>query len=283
LVGGIALLAIIVAGIVLSRSNIPILQPAGPVAQKERNLMITAFSLSMIVVIPVYLLLVWFSLKYRHTNKSARYDPAFSHSRWLEGVWWAVPLAIISVLAVITWRSSHELDPFKPLVSNQPPLNIQVVSMRWKWLFIYPTENVATINYVNFPVNRPVNFEITSDAPMNSFWIPQLGGQIYSMTGMSTNLNLMASKLGTYRGLSANISGDGFAGMHFSVVASTQQNYQKWLAYVRDSSNKLDKPAYDKLSRPSSNNPPAYYALADSGLYSEIVSKYAEPVFKAEN
>jgi cytochrome o ubiquinol oxidase subunit 2 len=281
LVAGLVILALISAGLVIRHMDIPVLEPAGPVAQKERGLIITAFLLSMIVVIPVYVILVWFSLKYRHTNKSAKYDPGFSHSRWLEGVWWAVPLSIISILAVIAFKSSHDLDPFKPLASTNPTLKIQVVSMEWKWLFIYPDQGIASVNYVNFPVNTPVDFEITSDAPMNSFWIPQLGGQIYAMSGMSTSMNLMADKLGTYRGLSANISGDGFAGMHFAAVASTPSNYSKWLDSVRNSPKQLDSQSYEELAKPTMNDPPAYYALAQPGLFDSILSKYAEPVFKS--
>jgi len=277
LIAGLLFLATIAAGFAISRTNIPVLQPAGPIAQQEKRLIVTAFLLSMIVVVPVYIMLVWFSLKYRHSNKSAKYDPAFSHSRWLEGVWWAVPLCIISILAVMTFKSSHQLDPFKALAAANPAMKIQVVSMEWKWLFIYPDQGIATVNYVNFPVNTPIDFEITSDAPMNSFWIPQLGGQIYAMSGMATDMNLIANKIGTYRGLSANISGDGFAGMHFAAVASTHDNYQKWLESVRNNSKPLD---YQVLSKTSQNNPPAYYTLSRPGLFDSVLSKYAEPIFK---
>jgi cytochrome o ubiquinol oxidase subunit 2 len=276
-IAGLIVLAMIAASLAISRMNIPVLQPAGPIAQQEKRLIVTAFLLSMIVVVPVYIMLVWFSLKYRHTNKAAKYDPAFNHSRWLEGVWWAVPLCIIGILAVLAFQSSHRLDPFKALAAANPAMRIQVVSMEWKWLFIYPDQGIATVNYVNFPVNTPVDFEITSDAPMNSFWIPQLGGQIYAMSGMATDMNLMASKTGTYRGLSANISGDGFAGMHFSAIASTQDNYQKWLESVKNNSKPLD---YQALSKTSQNDPPAYYTLSQPNLFDSVLSKYAEPVFK---
>jgi len=277
LVAGLVILALISAGLAIRHMDIPVLEPAGPVAQKERGLIITAFLLSMIVVIPVYVILVWFSLKYRHTNKSAKYDPGFSHSRWLEGVWWAVPLSIISILAVIAFKSSHDLDPFKPLASTNPTLKIQVVSMEWKWLFIYPDQGIASVNYVNFPVNTPVDFEITSDAPMNSFWIPQLSGQIYAMPGMSTQLHVEASSNGDYHGSSANISGKGFAGMKFIARASSQADFATWTNHAKTSANDLSLAEYTLLAKPSEDVPPAMYRMSQDGLYDTIIMKYMVP------
>src|SRR5437868_3793345 len=189
---------LVLAGIHLHHMNIPVLQPRGTIGKQEQRLIITALLLSLIVVIPVFVMLFGFAWKYREGNKSARYDPDFDHSRTLESIWWGVPLILISILAVITWRSAHQLDPFKALDSKTPPVAIQAISLRWKWLFIYPQQNIASVNFIQMPVNTPINFEITSDAPMNSFWIPQLGGQIYSMSGMATNLNLEATQPGSY-------------------------------------------------------------------------------------
>ena len=271
------LAAIVLAVYRLHNLSIPVLEPRGAIGHKERNLILLAFGLCMIVVIPVYVMLASFAWKYRAGNKSARYEPDFDHSRLLESLWWGIPFTIIAILAVITWRSSSELDPFKSLVSAKPPMTIQVVSLQWKWLFIYPQQNVASVNFVQFPANTPVDFEITSDAPMNSLWIPQLGGQIYAMSGMSTHLHLVADKVGDYYGSSANISGQGFAGMHFTARASSESGFNDWLAKVRQSPSQLSQGAYNRLAQPTQNNPVSYYASASSGLYSGIVNKFITP------
>jgi cytochrome o ubiquinol oxidase subunit 2 len=275
----LALLALGSFGYYLDHASIPVLQPRGPIGQKEKNLIVIAVLLSLIVVIPVYAMLIGFAWRYREGNKKAKYSPDFSHSRWLEGIWWAVPLAIISLLAVITWKSSHELDPFRNLSSQKPALTIQVVALQWKWLFIYPRQNIAAVNYVQFPVDTPVNFEITSDAPMNSFWIPQLGGQIYAMSGMSTHLHLMADQTGIYRGSSANISGRGFAGMNFNAQASDNGEFSRWVGRMHNNPDHLDRQAYGKLAEPSQNNPVAYYGSAENDLYNSVVNKYLAPVY----
>jgi cytochrome o ubiquinol oxidase subunit 2 len=265
------------AAIHLHHTNIPVLQPRGPIAQKEQRLILTALALSLIVIIPVYIMLFGFAWRYREGNQSARYEPEYDHSRVLESIWWGVPIILISILAVITWRSSHELDPFKALNSSKPALTIQAISMRWKWLFIYPDQNIASVNFIQVPINRPVTFEITSDAPMNSFWIPQLGGQIYSMSGMATHLNLVAAQAGTYYGSSANISGDGFAGMHFMAKASSPASFNQWVKSVKSSSRHLNLSSYNKLASPTENDPASYYGFADAGLFNKVISKYEAP------
>lgn len=257
--------------------SFPVLEPRGVVGQKERHLILLALGLCAIVVIPVYAMLFGFAWKYRAGNKKARYEPEFDHSRLFESLWWGIPFAIIVILAVITWRSSHDLDPFKSLDSTVPPLNVQVVSLQWKWLFIYPEQRVASLNYLRIPVDTPINFQITSDAPMNSFWIPQLGGQVYAMTGMSTQLHLMASQTGSYYGSSANISGDGFAGMHFKAESSSRQSFESWLSQTRQHGQKLDPYTYSQLAKPSQNNPVTFYASVSDGLYSSVVNKFITP------
>ncbi len=173
------------------------------------------------------------------------------------------------------YSSSHSLEPSKAIASNQPPLKIQVIALQWKWLFIYPEQNIATLNYVQFPANRPVAFEITADAPMNSFWIPSLGGQIYAMEGMSTRLNLMADKPGEFRGSSANISGKGFAGMNFTAKASTQVEFDLWVNQaVKRSDRRLTIMSYHKLAKPSEDNPLIYYASVEAGLYNAVIMKF---------
>lgn len=276
--GVIAGLALIAVAIVrLHNASFPVLQPQGIVGHKERNLIFIALALCAIVIIPVYIMLFGFAWKYREGNKQARYEPNFDHSRLFESLWWGIPLTIIAILAVITWHSAHDLDPFKPLASSVPAMNVQVVSLEWKWLFIYPDQGVASVNYLPIPVNTPVNFQITSDAPMNSFWIPQLGGQIYAMSGMSTQLHLMASRTGSYYGSSANISGDGFAGMHFSAQAMDKPGFDKWVSQARGSGGNLNQSSYDLLARPSQNNGPKTYGSVSDGLYSYVVNKFITP------
>lgn len=256
---------------------IAILDPQGTIAAQERNLIILATVLGLLVVIPVFImtfLIVW---RYRE-HKGAKYTPDWDHNVIIESIWWGIPCLIILALSIITWNSSHQLDPFKPLDSAIRPLTVQVVALPWKWLFIYPEQGIATINYVQFPEQTPIRFEITADAPMNSFWIPKLGGQIYAMTGMSTQLHLMADKPGSYRGSSANLSGTGFADMNFTARSSSQPDFYDWVEKVKASPAAMDLPTYNKISKPSQNTKPAYYSWSDPGLYDAIIQKYLGPV-----
>lgn len=279
---GIALVAIAIAAgltLFLSQSEVAVLQPAGEVAHKERALMGTAVLLGMVIIVPVFALTFWIVWRYHEGNAAGlrRYAPERDHSLLLETVWWAVPCLIIAVLSVITWRSSHELDPHRPLAARAAkPLTIQVVALPWKWLFIYPEQGIATVNYLQFPVDTPLNFQLTADAPMNSFWIPRLGGQIYAMPGMSTQLHLIADQPGEYRGSSANLSGKGFAGMHFTARAGSQAAFDRWVEQVHLRSETLDTESYQSLAKPSENQPPASY-LAMPGLYDTVVTKYHAP------
>lgn len=257
--------------------NSAVLNPKGIIALEERNLMITAILLMLIVVIPVLLLTFFICLRYRATNKLATYRPDWDHSMLAEIIWWGFPCVIILILSVITWKSSHALDPFKPLTSAVKPITIQAVALDWKWLFIYPEQNIATVNYIQFPVNTPINFEITADAPMNSFWIPQLGGQIYAMPGMKTKLHLIADEVGSYRGSSANLSGEGFAGMYFMAKAVTQADFEAWLQSVKQAAAPLGLAEYRQLAAPSEYNPEASYLLKAADLYDQIVMKYMMP------
>lgn len=276
--GGLVILAVaVVVYLRLHNLSIPVLEPRGVIARKERNLIYIAVGLCAIVVIPVYAMLIGFAWKFRASNKNARYEPDFDRSRLFESLWWGIPLTIIAILAVMAWRSSHELDPFKSLASSNPPLTIQVVSLQWKWLFIYPQQGIAAVNYLHIPVNTPISFEVTSDAPMNSFWIPQLGGQIYAMSGMSTRLSLMASQAGKYYGESANISGDGFAGMHFTAEATNRPSFVSWIERTRKETNTLSLSSYSQLAKPSQNNPVAYYGNVRQGIYSYVVNKFVTP------
>jgi cytochrome o ubiquinol oxidase subunit 2 len=198
-------------------NKISVLNPKGIVALKEYRLIIISTLMMLIVVVPVFFMTVFFAWKYRADNTKAKYKPDEDQNHLAEVVWWGVPFLIIAVLGVITWKSCFELDPFTPLKMNTKPLKIQVIALRWKWLFIYPEQKIATVNFFQFPEKTPINFEITSDAPMNSFWLPELGGQIYAMPGMSTKLHLIADTEGSYRGSSANISGTGFSACDLSL------------------------------------------------------------------
>lgn len=254
--------------------DIDILNPKGLIATKEYNLLVFTTILGFVVVIPVFVLAITIAWRYRESNTGVKYTPNIDSNRFAEILWWGIPIVLIAILSVVTWTSTHDLDPHKPLVSDVKPITVQVVALDWKWLFIYPEENIATVNLVQFPVDTPINFKITADAPMNSFWIPQLGGQIYAMAGMTTQLHLIANEKGDYNGSSANISGKGFAGMKFVARASSQADYENWLQSVKKSSQTLTSATYTSLAKPSSNQPVSYYASSDAGLYDTIVMKY---------
>jgi cytochrome o ubiquinol oxidase subunit 2 len=253
-----------------------VLDPAGWVALRERRLLYITTLLMLIVVIPVCVLTVYVAYKFRKSNKEAKYAPNWDYSLLVESIWWGIPCIIIAILSILTYQSCHELDPFRPIQRDAKPLSIQVVALQWKWLFIYPEENIATVNYVQFPKDRPLQFEITSDAPMNSFWIPRLGGQIYAMPGMRTKLHLIADSIGDFPGSSANLSGKGFSGMRFVASASTQEGFDRWVSRVKKQSAKLDQSAYELLAKPSENNPVATYVLAEKKLFDQIIMKYME-------
>ena len=256
--------------------NVALLNPKGFIGIKERNLILTAAGLMMIVIIPVFILTLVFSWKYRDGNTQAKYTPEWEHSYVAESVWWGVPFVIIIILAVITWKSSHELSPFKSIQSENTPIEIQAVALEWKWLFIYPKQGIATVNYIQFPVDTPVSFEITADAPMNALWIPQLGGQIYAMPAMRSKLHLIADQEGEYKGRSSSYSGEGFSGMTFIAKASSEDEFQTWISKAKRSPA-LDFDQYEELAEPSSNNPVELYKLSDGDLFDQILMKYEPP------
>ncbi|HEV2613305.1 MAG TPA: ubiquinol oxidase subunit II [Gammaproteobacteria bacterium] len=275
LLGSVALLT---AGCKMDRMGV--MDPKGLIAADERLLIFTSFALMLLVVIPVILLTFYFAWKYRASNTKAKYSPEFAHSTVLEVVWWTIPIIIIAILGTITWITSHRYDPYRPLNVNTKPIVIQVVAMNWKWLFIYPDQNIASVNFVQFPVNVPVRFYITADAPMNSFQIPQLAGQIYAMAGMRTELNLMATHNGDYAGLSTNYSGIGFAGMMFTARATSQADFDAWVKSVQQSKSnqRLSKEAYKQLEQPSENNPVATYSSVTNDLFNNVIMSYMMPM-----
>ena len=272
------LIGIIAVSVIYIRTNsIDVLEPKGIIALKEKDIIVTSSLLMLIIVIPTLILTCVFAWRYRE-DRNAKHTPDWEHNSIAEYCWWGVPTVIIFILAVITYRTSHELNPFKPLESDKKPIHIQAVALQWKWLFIYPEEGIATMNYIKFPVDTPVNFEITADAPMNSFWIPQLGGQIYAMPAMRSKLSLIANEKGTFRGLSANFSGTGFAGMKFQAMSVDDVDYGSWLAQAKSSSMILGQEQYDQMVAPSENNPTETYVLKDTQLFNNILMKYMEPM-----
>jgi len=259
--------------LVLDTNQMEVLNPKGSIALKEYKLIVFCTWMMLIVVVPVLIITVVFAWKYRSDNTKAKYQPNEHQNHLGEIIWWGVPFVIIIILGVVTWKGCIELDPFRPLESTAKPIKIQVVALQWKWLFIYPEHEIATINFVQFPEKIPVNFEITADAPMNSFWIPQLGGQIYAMPGMVAKLHLIADEEGSYRGSSANLSGKGFSGMKFIAKSSSEVDFNAWVENVRQS-KPLD---YSEAAQPSEYAPAAFYSLEDAGLFNQIVMKYMRP------
>jgi cytochrome o ubiquinol oxidase subunit 2 len=279
--GVILLLVAIAAFIVyLHGTNIPVLEPAGPVALAERHVIFVTLALCSIVVVPVFVLLFYFAWKYRDESPQApvHHDPDWDHDSFgAELIWWLVPTIIIFILAGIAWQSSHVLDPYQPLQGSGQTIEVEVVALDWKWLFIYPQFDIASVNMLEFPENAPVHFDLTADAPMNSFWIPQLGGQIMVMPGMQTQLNLLASRTGIFNGSSANISGAGFSGMTFTVNSVSQSDFENWINAIRISQNPLTLDTYSVLAAPSEDNPVAYYSPVDENLYTSVINKFMMP------
>lgn len=258
----------------LTGCKMAILNPKGVIATSEMHLLVGATILMLVVVIPVIILSFVIPWRYRAKNTKATYSPEWADSTLLEIVWWSIPCIIIIILATATWIMTHRLDPYRPLVSKEKPITIQAIALDWKWLFIYPNKHIATVNYVQIPVNVPVKFFITSDAPMNSLEIPQLAGQIYAMTGMRTTLYLMANTPGRYNGLSTNFSGDGFSGMRFIVKACSKKQFNSWVKITQQKPRKLTMAAYNELVKPSKNNPIAYFSSPTKNLFNKVLMKY---------
>jgi cytochrome o ubiquinol oxidase subunit II len=272
----IALDVILVFYLLISQANPAILAPAGPIASQEKGLLQFAFILAMIIILPVFALFVYVTRSYRDNGKKS-YAPDWTPQRLLVLLWWILPAVIVLILGYRTWFATHDLDPHKPLETGVQPITIQVVALRWKWLFIYPEQQIATVNFVQFPEDTPVNFELTADAPMNSLWIPRLGGQVYAMSGMSTKLHLLAEKAGDYNGSAAEISGPGFSGMRFTARASSREEFETWVSSVKNSSRTLSLNEYNKLAKPTEHHPVTLYSETEKDLYGTIIMKYMAP------
>lgn len=257
----------------LSGVNMDVLNPQGDIALQQRRLLFITLSLAAIVVIPVFTMLVVFSWRYRHTNKKARYDAEWADNKWLEIVWWGIPILIISFLAVLTWQTSHSLDPYRPIESSKKTVPIQVVALQWKWLFIYPEQGIVTVNHIVVPEKTPLHFTLTADAPMSAFWVPSLGSQIYAMNGMTSQLNLIADRTGIFDGYNTNINGKGYSAMKFTVEAKTDRGFTDWVAQTKKSGG-FDQKAYAALAKPSTDVSTMTYRLTDPEIFDTIVGKY---------
>jgi len=262
----------------LSGCQMTVLDPKGQIGADEKQLIITATVLMLLVVVPVIFLTLYFAWRYRETNTQATYAPNWHHSTKIEVVIWAVPVLIIVALATITWRTSHSLDPNERIAAapGVKPIEVEVVALDWKWLFIYPEQHIASVNEIAFPKDVPVHFKITSDSVMNAFFIPQLGSQVYAMAGMQQNLNLVANHEGVFDGMSANFSGAGFSDMKFKAHVTSREAFDQWVARVKASPRQLNFDEYKQLSRPSEKVAVAYYSTVEPVLYMAVLDKYMD-------
>lgn len=255
--------------------EIPVLNPQGLIANQQYTLIMITVILGAFVIIPVFGLLFGIAWKYREGNKKAKYEPDMEGNTKLEILWWTIPCLIILVLAVITHISTHALDPYKEIQSHKPAVTVQVVSLKWNWLFIYPESGTATLNYMNIPEDTPINLSITADSPMNSFWVPALAGQVYAMSGMQTKLHLVADTIGTYNGSTANISGEGYADMRFKVYSMTDADYAAWLAKAATSSStQLTSATYKEYADAHEHKPEITFILMTPTLFNDVIMKY---------
>ncbi len=261
----------------MSGCEMVILQPVGRIAMREKHLIIVATVLMLLVVVPVILLTLAFAYRYRASNTRASYKPDWAESPRLELVFWSIPCVIVIALATITWKSTHELDPYKVIDNSKTPLIIQAVALDWKWLFIYPKSRIATINYLEIPANKPVEFMLTADAPMNALEIPRIAGQIYAMGGMRTRLNLIVGKTGTYHGLSTSFSGEGFSDMNFIVKVSSADQFRRWTQHIKKLGKPLTWATYNKLTAPSEHNHAEYFSTVSPKMFYHVIAKYTKP------
>ena len=262
---GIALGAVF---LVLTSDKALLTHPKGIVASSELHLITTNVLLMLSVIIPTFILLLVTAWKYSAKNTTSEYDPEYSLGVLGELMLWAVPTVVVAVMVVITWYATYKLDPYRPLKTEVKPLTIQVVALDWKWLFIYPEQEIATVNFVQFPARTPIRFELSADnSPMNSFWIPQLSGQIYTMTGMVTSLHLMADGPGEYAGRAAEINGQGFADMTFVAKSCSPSDFDDWVQHVKKSPLQLTESAYQELASRTKHTQREMYSYVDKKLF----------------
>lgn len=251
-----------------------VLDPQGPIGLQQHTILMNATAVMLAIVVPVILATLAFAWWFRSGNARAHYRPNWSYSGRIEFVVWSIPALTILFLGGMTWVATHDLDPARPLASERKSLVIEVVSLDWKWLFIYPEQGVATVNRLVVPAETPLSFRLTSASVMNSFFVPQLGSQIYTMAGMETRLNLQADRPGTYAGLSAQFSGGGFSGMHFDVVAQEPAAFESWASRLRAQGGTLDRAGYEALAKPSKAEPPREFGSVAPNLFDQILNTW---------
>ena len=282
----LALLALPPLFAVLGGCNMVVLQPAGYVAEQQRNLVLASTGLMLLIIVPVIACTLFFAWHFRATNEDAVYDPDWHHSTQLEVLIWTAPLMIIIALGALTWIGTHTLDPFRPLSrldakraipAGTVPLQVEAVALDWKWLFFYPQYGVATVNEIAAPVDRPIEFKITASDVMNTFYVPTLAGMIYAMPGMETKLHAVINKAGDYEGRSAHYSGGGFSNMFFKFHGLEGDGFDQWIAKVKDKGGDLNQDAYIDLERPSEAEPARYYKSYADGLFGRILNMCAAP------
>ncbi|MBU1259060.1 MAG: ubiquinol oxidase subunit II [Alphaproteobacteria bacterium] len=270
----------------LGACNWVVMAPSGDVAMQQRDLILIATALMLLIVVPVMGTIAWFAWKYRAKAQAADYDPDWDHSTSLELLIWSAPLLIIIALGAVTWTSTHLLDPYRPVERLDPQrkvdpaakrLQVEVVALDWKWLFIYPELGIATVNELAAPIDQPIEFKITSASIMNSFFVPALAGQIYAMPAMQTSLHAVANRPGTFDGFSANYSGAGFSNMRFKFHAMDQRGFDQWVARVKASGQRLDRATYVKLEQPSEKVKPIYFASVEPRLFHAALNMCVQP------
>jgi cytochrome o ubiquinol oxidase subunit 2 len=254
-----------------------ILDPQGPIGAAEKTILIDSLGIMLAIVLPTIVAIFAFAYWFRSSNARANHWPNWAYSGRIELVVWSVPALTVILLGGVAWLGAHHIDPAKPIEGPSEPLTIQAVSLDWKWLFIYPDHKVATINTLTVPAGVPLQFQLTSASVMNAFFIPQLGSMIYTMNGMATRLNLRADATGTFQGLSAQFSGDGFADMHFDVHVVTSEQFSKWSQDATNAQQALDAQSYQQIAKPSMKNPPVIYRLADPDIFASIVTQKLPP------
>jgi cytochrome o ubiquinol oxidase subunit 2 len=267
----------ILAPTLLTACQPAVLDPQGPVGIAEKTILIDSVAIMLAIVLPTIAATLGFAWWFRASNKRAIYLPDFEYSGRLELIVWSIPLLTVTLLGGVAWISAHQLDPAEPLPSTTPPLEIQVVSLDWKWLFIYPDQRVATVNQLVVPAGVPLHFSLTSSSVMNAFFIPQLGSMIYTMSGMRTQLNLQADAPGTFPGLSSHYSGDGFSDMYFEVRALPPAQFAAWIETTRGSGPTLDDASYTALAKQSLHVSPSSFRAADPALFQRIVTQALPP------
>src|SRR5262245_22115349 len=277
-----ALAAILFSAAALAGCSEGVLAPKGPVAAAERLIMLNSTGIMLAIVIPTMLATLGVAWWFRASNKRARHLPNFEFSGRLEMLVWSIPIMTVLLVGGVAWVGSYDLDPPKPIASAVKPVRVQVVSLDWKWLFIYPDQGIATVNQLSVPVGTPISFELTSSGVMNSFFVPQLGGQIYTMAGMVTRLHLLADHAGTYRGMSANYSGAGFSDMYFNVDAVPAERFAQWVAGTRSAGPVLDAQTYADLAKPSQAVKPFAYRAVAPDLFAGILSLGMHPAHPSQ-